>query len=395
MILAAFPAVLNRTYIIVILNIMTFLPRRSWAVATVSSLLLFSFGADASTGEIDGSRRTAVVRAVERVQPAVASVHVTHRERVVYRYRDPFREFLMPFSPYFLGERDRTSGGSGIIAGEGFILTNDHVIGDRRGLSQIAISLPDGRSFKAAYVAGDWASDLAVLRVQETDLPVAPLGDSDDILVGEWAIAIGNPFNLGPTVSIGVVSAVNRDFQQPKGNYYYRDMIQTDAAINPGNSGGALVNAAGEVIGINSFIYTGSEYSIGSIGIGFAIPINAARSFLEEVRLHGQARRPWSGILDLQDLTQLLVEYLDLTSTDGALVAKIAVESPAYVAGLEHGDVIVGINGERIRSADEAGAVLRSLRVDEECAVEVIRGGEARAIRMRIGERPQSRARYY
>jgi serine protease Do len=385
---------LNRTYIIVIINIMTFFRLREVVVTAASVVALWPSGATA-TGEIDASRRTALVRAVERVQPAVASVHVTHRERVVYRYHDPFREFLMPFSPYFLRERDRTSGGSGIIVGEGFVLTNDHVIGDRRGLSRIAISLPSGRTVTARYIAGDWASDLAVLRVQETDLPVAPLGDSDDILVGEWAIAIGNPFDLGPTVSIGVVSAVNRDFQQPKGNYYYRDMIQTDAAINPGNSGGALINAAGDVIGINSFIYTGSEYNIGSIGIGFAIPINAARSFLEEVRLHGQARRPWSGILDLQDLTQRLVEYLDLTTTDGALVAKIAVESPAYVAGLEHGDVIVAINGEKIRSAEEAGGVLRSLRVDEECTLEVVRGGEVRDLRMRIGEQPRSRARYY
>ena len=374
---------------------MTFLLMRSWSRIMVLQWIFLPLGAGASIADIEASRRTAVVRAVERVQPTVASIHVTHRERLVHSYRDPFRDFLMPFSPYYLLERDRTSGGSGIIAEDGFVLTNDHVIGNRRGLSRIVVSLVDGRTFKASYVAGDWTSDLAVLRVQEAALPVAPLGNSDDILVGEWAIAIGNPFDLGPTVSIGVVSAVDRDFQQPKGNYYYRNMIQTDAAINPGNSGGALVNAAGNVIGINSFIYTGSDYSIGSIGIGFAIPINDARSFLEEVREHGQARRPWCGILRLQDLTQLLVEYLGLASTSGALVAKIAVESPAYIAGLEQGDVIVGVNGEKIRSAEEAIAVLRSLRVDEECSLEVIRGGKVRNIRMRIAERPRARARYY
>ena len=248
---------------------------------SLALLVLTLNHASASIGE---SRRTAVVRAVERVQPSVVSLHVRYRERIqhLYRYRgDPFWNL---FSPFY---QDRVSTGSGfVVDDEGYILTNSHVVGDPRQLQKITISLPepDSRTFEARYVASDPNFDLTVLKVDDGNMPVAPLGTSGDILVGEWAIAIGNPFDLGPTVSIGVVSALDRDFSEPQGDYYYRDMIQTDAAINLGNSGGPLVNADGEVIGINSFIYTGGEYASGSIGIGFAIPIDTATSFLAEIR---------------------------------------------------------------------------------------------------------------
>ena len=289
----------------------------------IPHVLLLSSAAFA-TGDIDESRLTAVVRAVKRVKPAVVSVHVIHRTPVFYRHRDPFFDLFFPRQ--YAGEREHISGGSGLIVSEdGFILTNDHVISvdrrQRRGRPpRIEIFLPDGRTLEVESVSSDLFLDLAMLKVEAQDLPVAPLGRSSDILVGEWAIAIGNPFDLGPTVTAGVVSAVDRDFEETKGNYYYRNMIQTDAAINPGNSGGPLVNALGEVIGINSFIYTGSEYSTGSIGIGFAIPVDAARRFLEEVRTHGEVRRPWSGILGVRDLTPRWGQYLDLPVEEGALV---------------------------------------------------------------------------
>jgi len=296
------------------------------------TLCLFAWMGSAAwaADDITTSRRTAIVRAIERVQPSVVSVHVTYREHVLVRryYRDPFFDL---FSPLIVpGERERTSSGSGFIVSRGgHVLTNAHVVGDPSRVAKISLSLADGRTLAATYMASDISFDLAILRTRDSDLPVAPLGDSSDILVGEWAIAIGNPFDLGPTASIGLVSALNRDFPEPQGDYYYRDMIQTDAAINPGNSGGPLVDAAGQVIGVNSFIYTGSDYSIGSIGIGFAIPINAARSFLKEVQEHGEVRHPWTGILYLQDLTPLLVEHLSLPSADGALVVQVAPGSPA------------------------------------------------------------------
>ncbi|MEE2628147.1 MAG: trypsin-like peptidase domain-containing protein [Candidatus Latescibacterota bacterium] len=366
-------------------------------------ILLFLLGLSASFAAADTisqSRRTAVVSAVEQVQPAVVSVHVTTRVRSLrpYRLRDPFWDFFSPFYYVVPEDRERPSTGSGlIINSEGYILTNDHVVGgDTQQERRIRVSLPepDGRTLEARYIASDIGSDLAVLKVDALDLPVAPLGNSDDILVGEWAIAIGNPFDLGPTVSIGVISALDRDFPQPQGEHYYRDMIQTDAAINPGNSGGPLVNADGEVIGINSFIYTGGDYSIGSIGIGFAIPISTARNFLNEVQQHGQVRRAWSGIVALKNITQRLADYLSLSSTEGALVVKIAVDSPADQAGLESGDVIVAINGEKMRSGEDALGVLRGLRVDEECTLHVVRYGEHLELSMRLKEWPRSRQRW-
>lgn len=342
---------------------------------------------------------------MQKAQPAVVSVHVTTRERRLrpYAVRDPFWNLFSPFYYLVPENRDRPSTGSGfIVHKEGYILTNDHVVGgdisSERHINQrsITISLPepDGRTLEARYIASDIGSDLAILKVEGEDLPVAPLGDSGDILVGEWAIAIGNPFDLGPTVSIGVVSALDRDFPQPQGDHYYRDMIQTDAAINPGNSGGPLVNANGQVMGINSFIYTGGDYNIGSIGIGFAIPINTARNFLDEIREHGQVRRPWTGILALKRITPRLADYLSLESTEGALVVKVAVDSPAARAELESGDVIVAINGEKMRSADDTAGALKSLRVDDECTMSIMRYGETLELQMRLEEWPRYRQRW-
>ena len=359
----------------------------------ICSLALLALALDHAGASIGESRRTAVVQAVERVQPSVVSLHVRYRERVqhLYRYRgDPFWNLFSPFY-YVPRDQDRVSTGSGfVVDNEGYILTNSHVVGDPSRLQKITASLPepDGRTFEARYVDSDFNFDLAVLKVDDGALPVAPLGTSGDILVGEWAIAIGNPFDLGPTVSIGVVSALDRDFSEPQGDYYYRDMIQTDAAINLGNSGGPLVNADGEVIGINSFIYTGGEYSRGSIGIGFAIPIDTAASFLEEIRQHGQVRRPWTGILSVQDITPNLAEYLRLDSTDGALVVRVASASPAELAGLEVGDVITAINDENIRSANEAIGVLRGLRIGEVAALGVVRHNEYYNLDLPLEERP-------
>ena len=339
-------------------------------------------------GDLTGSRRTALVRAVEAVEPSVASVYVRTRDQVRVM-RDPFWSYF--YRPYTVP--GRTSTGSGLVVSEnGYILTNDHVIGDPRGVRSIEIALPDGRSLQARYVASDAYFDLAVLKAEAGDLPVAPLGDSDDILVGEWAIAIGNPFGFGGSVSAGVISAVDRDFPDSEGDYLYSDMIQTDASINPGNSGGPLVNALGEVIGINNSIYTGSNYDLGSVGIGFAIPINTARSFLEEIRQHGKVRKIWTG-LSLQDLTRHLAEILDLPSADGTLVVDVEVESPAYVAGVERRDVLVAIDGTRVGSYKEARAAFQGYRVDDECTLTIIRAGRTESLKMRLEESPAGRRR--
>jgi len=349
-------------------------------------------GASAEDDTIDGTRRNAVVRAVERVQPAVVSIHVVHRERILYRYQDPFIEQFFRGSQfgqrYYSTERDRVSGGSGfLIDSTGTVLTNAHVLGQGQ-VVRVEVSLPDGRVFEARASHRDESVDLAVLQIEGSALPVAPLSLSGDILVGEWAIAIGNPFDLGPTVSIGVISAIDRDFPERQGDYFYRDMIQTDAAINPGNSGGPLVNALGEVVGINSFIYTGGEFSLGSIGIGFAIPMDATRRFLDEIRTFGHVRRPWHGIADLQNVSPRLAEYLELETTDGAVVVRVAMDSPADAAGLGRGDVLLSINGEAVASAIEAWSLLQGLRVDQECSFEVVRSGKRQSLNFRVAEQP-------
>ena len=361
-------------------------------VVTVATAAPLS-GQSSGTGAVESTRRTAVVRAVEKVQPSVVSIYVTYRERIIYRYRDPFFR-MFPFYRYG-GEKEHTFGGSGLVVSEdGHILTNDHVVRTPQSPDRITVSIPGEKTYDAEYVGSYMHFDLAVLKVEATDLPVAPRGNSDDILVGEWAIAIGNPFSLGGSVSAGVVSAVNRDFPNPRAHgYTYRDMIQTDASINQGNSGGPLVNALGEVIGINSFIVTESDYDIGSIGIGFAIPINSAAIFLEEILEYGRVRQPWHGIV-LQGITPRLAEYLELPTTDGALVVKVHGESPAYEAGLERGDVLIAIDSDRVGDPDHAILLLNGFRVDDECGLTILRGGDRDELRLRFAEQPSRRGRF-
>ena len=359
-------------------------------IAAALTLLTSSAGASES---LDDSRYTAIVRAIEKVKPAVVSIHAVHREAVYYRSRrDPFFDLLTPPWFWYGGERDKVTGGTGFIVDDsGTILTNDHVVGERA--VRIIVNLEDGRELEARHVGSDYFVDLAVLKVDATDLPVAPLGAAGDILVGEWAIAIGNPFDLSVTASAGIVSALDMDFGAPKGDYYYRDMIITDATINPGNSGGPLVNALGQVIGINSFIYTDNDSNRGSIGIGFAIPIDAARRFLDEIAAYGKVRRPWHGILRLRDVTERLARYLALTDTDGAYVDRVMVGSPAYEADLGRGDVILEINEEIVHTAEEAKGMLQRLRVGEKCSLKLASDGQGRTISFIMGDAAQARSR--
>src|SRR5690606_30906086 len=244
----------------------------------------------AAAQELDASRRTAIVTASRRVSPSVVTVNVVRREVVRPSFFDICR--LGPV------QREVAGLGSGFVLREdGLILTNEHVVRDAQ---QVVVTLPDGRDFEAEVLGVDEATDLALLRIPANDLPVAPLGDSDELLIGEWVIAIGNPFgfllsNSEPTVTAGVVSGLGRniipDRQGQRG--YYLDMIQTDASINPGNSGGPLVNALGEVVGVNSSILSTSG---GSEGLGFAIPINRARRIAEDILANGHVRRAWTGL---------------------------------------------------------------------------------------------------
>ena len=309
---------------------------------------------------VEASRSTALVRAASRVSPAVVSVNVLREQQV--RSRTMWDDFFLGPST----QRRSTSYGSGIVFHEGgYILTNDHVI---RNAQQIRVTFPDGRDFEAELVGSDGTTDVAVLRIDGNRLPMAPLGTSRGLLIGEWTMAIGNPFayllsNPEPTVTAGVVSAANRHIipsDQDQG--FYLGMIQTDASINPGNSGGPLVNALGEVIGVNTSIFSRSG---GSEGLGFAIPIDRALRVAEDLIQFGEVRRAWTGV-EVE-----AVEADDWGRTRGVRVSSVFPGSPAAVAGLSEGDRLAQANGKALGTPLDLEAVLLDLRAGEEVEVEV------------------------
>lgn len=335
---------------------------------------------DVANGELWSSRRTAVVRAAERVGPTVVTVSVLRRQLV--EHWEPSRDF---FSPFFRGTRrrhwQRVKGlGSGVIVRpDGVLLTNYHVV---KGAEDIRITLADGREFSARYLGGEELYDLAILQLVTNGekVPAATPGQARGLMIGEWAIAIGNPFgyllnDTQPSVTVGVVSATSRDIisEQNSAETLYKDMIQTDAAINPGNSGGALVNASGELIGINTFIFSKSG---GSQGIGFAIPIDTALRVMQEVLDYGKVREVWVGVR-IQEIPEALAESLDLDSRDGVIVASVDEGSPADKAGVQRGDVIRRIGAEPIRNYDDARRALYGVLVGDELQFVVDRNGKS------------------
>jgi len=285
--------------------------------------------------------------AVEKAVPAVVNVHtakvITHRVHPLLK--DPiFQKF---FGDRFAKARKeiQTSLGSGVlISPQGYVLTNNHVI---EGADQIQILLADGRSAKARVVGTDLDTDLAVLRITADKLPSIIIGNSSHLRVGDVVLAIGNPFGVGQTVTSGIISATGRDHL---GITAYEDFIQTDAAINPGNSGGALIDTRGALIGINSAIYSQSG---GSQGIGFAIPISLAKGVMTQIIEKGYVTRGWLGI-EAQDMTPQLAKTMGLTYTSGMLIGTVINDGPAADAGLQHGDIVVAINGEPIVETNEA-----------------------------------------
>ncbi len=329
------------------------------------------------TSSIADSRRTAIVEASELAGPAVVSISVT---QVVQRYvplQDPFFDFFFR-GGYTERRYEVHSMGSGfIVSADGLILTNHHVI---EGAAAITVTLPDGREFKAKVIGSDSSCDLAVLKIDGTNLPVATLGDSDDLLIGEWAIAIGNPFGYllddpHPSVTAGVISATHRDVKpEPGKSRVYQDLIQTDAAINPGNSGGPLVDSRGRVIGINTFIFSQSG---GSLGMGFAIPINRAKKVMRELVTYGRTRDVYTGIR-VQEITRLLALSLGLDSQRGVLVSEVDKGSPAAKAGLQPGDVIRRLNKRPIQTIEDARAALAGLIVGDTLEVIYEREGRER-----------------
>lgn len=319
------------------------------------------------------SRRTATVEVVKAASDAVVNIST---EQVVARRSNPFfpyssdpifDEFFRDFfDPRYARRQVRHSLGSGVIIdSSGHVLTNEHVI---LSTSQVTITLHDGRTVDAELIGADTETDLAVLRLNTNDpLPYLEMGDSDTVMVGEPAIAIGNPFGLGHTVTTGVISAVKRSIQAE--DRVYHDFIQTDASINPGNSGGPLLNADGELIGINSAIYQKAQ------GIGFAIPINRARNVVEDLIKYGKVHVGWLGI-QVRDLTNTTARQLDYEGGGGVVVSLIVDGGPAQKAGLKYGDIIEEFDGVKVKTKDEFRAAVRRIPVGKKVKLRIYRGGD-------------------
>ena len=320
---------------------------------------------------------------VAEVTPAVVNISVVTRSPLQDNplFRDPFfrKFFNLPDKP----QRREQAAGSGVIvdAARGYVLTNHHVIKDAE---QVMVTLRDRRQFQAKLVGADPGTDIAVLQIEAQNLAALRFGDSDQLSVGDYVIAIGNPFGIGQTVTSGIVSALGRTGLSPEG---YEDFIQTDASINPGNSGGALVNLRGELIGINSAIIGPSG---GNVGIGFAVPSAIARAVLSQIVRHGEVRRGRLGI-EMADLTTEVMKKLGTTVLEGAVVATVQAGSPAQRAGLRELDIVTALNGRPIRSAADLRTRLGLTPVGEEVELGIIRAGAPRAIRVRI-EAPQEPA---
>lgn len=353
-------------------------PRR-WPGAVLAGLLLFGvLPAPAAVPVVDG--RATLAPMVKKVLPGVVNISTRSRVRRELNplFNDPFfrRFFNIPDLPR---EEERQSLGSGVVvdAEHGYILTNHHVI---KNADEITVTFRDGRHFDAKVVGSDPEVDLAVLQIEADHLTAVPIGDSDRLEVGDFVVAIGNPFGLGQTVTLGIVSALGRSGLGIEG---YENFIQTDASINPGNSGGALVNLDGELVGINTAIVAPGG---GNVGIGFAIPSNMAAEIMKQLIEFGEVRRGQLGVY-IQDVTPELAEALGLKRLRGAVVSRVIAGSPADKAGLEAGDVIVAVNGDKVENSAQLRTAIGLLRPGQWVVLDVIRDGRPRQIKALIAER--------
>jgi serine protease Do len=332
--------------------------------------------------DIAAGRHSAISLAAARVAPSVVSVNVVKRERAVPN--DFFSQFMFPRSYV---QRVEGLGSGFLVSGDGLVITNQHVVA---GADSIVVTLRDGRDYPARLLGEDARTDIAVVKIDGSGFPVAPIGRSTDLETGDWVVAIGNPYgyvlgNSEPSVTAGVVSAVRRSVL-PSGDQagLYVDMIQTDAAINPGNSGGPLVNSTGQVVGVNSFILTQSG---GNVGLGFAIPIERAMRVARDLRRYGRVRRGWTGVEVAES-----AEGENWRRQRGIAIRNVAPGSPAQEAGLQAGDVITRAGNRPVRNFLDWEAALLDLGVGDTLRVAVLRGDEAHLATLHAVELPSERA---
>lgn len=322
---------------------------------------------------IHENRRNAITNAVEKVSPSVVSIMVTYRIERRESPRDEFFRYFFGFEP----PRENSNMGSGfIISEDGLVVTNQHVVGNNP--DDIMISTIYGETYSAELIGTDELTDIALLRIDSDHVfPYVDFSDSDDVLVGEWAIALGNPFGLfedgQPTVTVGVISAKNRDFSpDPASSRVYIDMIQTDAAINRGNSGGPLLNSNGEVIGVNTFIYTGGT-SGGFVGLSFAIPSNRVERIISQLLTSGTVSLDYDPGMEFTSMTEQLIYRYQLPYVQGLLVTSVNKDGPAFSCGIMPGDVILKIGDERVVSKTHALAMLRDYKEGDRLPIELLR----------------------
>ncbi len=321
--------------------------------------------------------------AVEVASPAVVNIYTQTvvKQKVHPLFNDPFFRNFFDADSIPQQERIQSSLGSGVIMSpQGYIVTNNHVI---TGADSIVVALKDGREAIAEVIGTDPETDLAVLKVSMSNLPSIALSQSDDNRVGDVVLAIGNPFGVGQTVTMGIISATGR---HSLGINTYEDFIQTDAAINPGNSGGALIDAYGNLIGINTAIFSKSG---GSQGIGFAIPSNLTKQVMLDLTKHGRVIRGWLGI-EIQELTPSLAESFGLDKMQGLIIAGVFRDGPAHLAGLQPGDVMLSINDRPIMNGRKSMTEIARYRPSESIQVKVLRQGEELSFIATIGERPRT-----
>ena len=321
---------------------------------------------------VDGQPLPSLAPMLRKVTPAVVNISTKTRVRVRDPYFDDplFRQFFgLPDTPR---ERTEQSLGSGVIvdADKGYILTNNHVVG---GADDITVTLQDGRNFKGTLIGTDPDTDVAVVQIHATGLQALPMADSSRLQVGDFVVAVGDPFGLGQTVTSGIVSALGRS---GLGGTNYQNFIQTDASINPGNSGGALVNLRGELVGINSMIFSPSG---ASAGIGFAIPTNLSGEVMKQLIAHGKVQRGTLG-LQTQDITPRIARLLGVSNTEGAVVTRVSEGSTADAAGIQPGDVITSLNGKPLHDSGELRNSEGLLPLGSRVTLDLMRNGKTREV---------------